>query len=137
MANETQQIVNPRKIEVPLVRVATSVGAGLTVLAAEFVDEKRNVSESNITAAQNLLPVAGTVGGIVLALMKNKTARGIGNDLAASYGALATLKLGNVARATISARKMKKLREVALKRGQGFVQSQSGVAAKMTQMSLA
>lgn len=137
MVDGQQQIVNPRKIEVPLVRVATSVGAGLTVLAAEFVDEKRNKSGNDITAVQNLLPVVGTVGGVVLALMKNKTARQIGNDLAASYGALATLKLGNVARQTISARKMKKLREVALKRGQGFVQSQSGSVAKMTQMSLA
>ena len=37
--------------------------------------------------------------------------------IAVGYGALATLKLGNIARSTIQARKLKKLRQISTMRG--------------------
>lgn len=121
MVNGPQLVVQQRKIEVPLTRVVTGVGIGLTEVAAVFVDESRNVSPNDITAIQNILPVVGLVGGVALALMKNKTARTIGNDMAVGYGTIATLKIGNVIRATIQGKKLKKLKEISLMRGSGQV----------------
>ncbi len=115
--NATTQVQTPRKIEVPLIRVATGVAVGLSEVAAEFVDEKRNKPATDITAVQNLLPIIGTGAGIVMGLMKNKSIRKVGNDLAVGYGAIATLKLGNLARSTIQARKLKKLRQISIQRG--------------------
>ena len=137
--NSPLQVQTPRKIEVPLVRVVTGVAVGLSEVAAEFVDEKRNKSSNDITAIQNLLPVVGTVVGIGMGLMKNKQIRKVGNDLAVGYGAIATLKLGNLARSTIQARKLKKLRQIASSRG-GQVQGRSiapGTSNSISTMSLA
>ena len=115
--NGGTQVTTPRKIEVPLVRVVTGVAVGLSEVAAEFVDESRNKPATDITAVQNLLPIIGTGAGIVMGLMKNKSIRKVGNDIAVGYGALATLKLGNLARSTIQARKLKKLRQISIQRG--------------------
>jgi len=141
MVNGPALVVQQRKIEVPLTRVVTGVGVGLTEVAAEFVDESRNKPATDITAAQNLLPIIGTAAGIGLALTKNKTMRMIGNDMAVGYGAIATLKLGNIARSTITGRKLKKLKEISLMRGAGQVMSVAsaarGTSPKFSQMSFA
>lgn len=120
-----QQVSNPRKIEVPLVRVVTGVAVGLIEVAAEVVDEKRNKLSNDITSVQNIVPVVGTVVGIVMSLTKNKSVRNVGNDIAVGFGAIATLKLANVARNTIAVKKLKKLRELSISRGGGI--SQKGV----------
>ena len=120
MVNNGPLVTQQRKIEVPLTRVVTGVGIGLTEVAAEFIDESRAKPSTDITAIQNILPLVGTAAGIALALMKNKTARMIGNDMSVGYGTIATLKLGNLARATITGRKLKKLRQIQLKRGGGM-----------------
>lgn len=134
-------VQTPRKIEVPLVRVVTGVAVGLSEVAAEFIDESRGKRPEDITSFQVLLPIVGTVAGIGMGLMKNKSARKVGNDLAVGYGAIATLKLGNLARSTISGRKLKKLRQISISRGMGQSQNrsiaQSSNISNMTTMSLA
>lgn len=123
--NGAMTVTTPRKISVPLVRVVTGVAVGLSEVAAEFIDESRSKLANDVTSAQVLLPVVGTVVGIGMGMMKNKSARKVGNDIAVGYGAIATLKLGNVARGTISARKLKKLRSLTVSRGGGHVASRS------------
>ena len=138
--NALAMIKNPRKIEVPLVRVVTGVGVGLIEVAAEVVDERRNKLSNDITAAQNIVPVVGTIVGIGMSLLNNDTARNIGNDIAVSFGAIATLKLANVARNTIALRKLKKLRELSIVRGGGVVSNKGGspaIANRITTMSIA
>lgn len=140
MVNGPALVIQQRKIEVPLTRVVTGVAVGLSEVAAEFVDETRLKPSTDITAIQNILPIVGTAAGIGLALMKNKTARNIGNDMAVGYGAIATLKLGNLARATITGRKFKKMKEIQLQRGSGQLVSAPGAARgspKFSTMSFA
>lgn len=137
--NGALQVSNPRKIEVPLVRVVTGVGVGLIEVAAEFADEKLNKLSNDITAVQNITPIVGTVIGIGMSLMKNKSVRNVGNDLAVGFGAIATLKLANVARNTIAIKKLKKLRELSISRG-GAVATKGinpAVANRITTMSIA
>lgn len=134
-------VKNPRKIEVPLVRVVTGVAVGLIEVGAEVIDERTNKLSNDITAIQNITPVVGTVIGIGMSLMKNETARNIGNDIAVGFGAIATLKLANVARNTIALKKLKKLRELSIVRGgargiagKGF---SPAISNRITTMSIA
>ena len=86
------------------------------------------------------IAIVGTVAGIGLALTKNRTMRVIGNDMAVGFGTIATLKLGGVARASLSARKLKKLRQGGLSRGSvspGSASHGISSAYKATTMSLA
>jgi len=133
----------PRKVIVPLTRVVTGVAIGLVEVAAEFADESLGIPARQIQNVQTILPIVGTVAGIGLSLTKNNAMRVIGNDMAVGFGTIATLKLGNVARAALAGRKMKNLRQVALSRGSGQVVQSRGISApsaagyKATTMSLA
>ena len=143
MANNAVTITVPRKVIVPLTRVVTGVAIGLVNVAAEFADESLGIPARQFQNVQTILPIVGTVAGIGLSLTKNNAMRVIGNDMAVGFGTIATLKLGNVARAALAGRKMKNLRQVALSRGSGQVVQSRGISApsaagyKATTMSLA
>lgn len=141
MANNNAVTIQvPRKVIVPLTRVVTGVAIGLTEVAAEFADESLGIPARNFQSVQVIYPIVGTVAGIGLALTKNRTMRVIGNDMAVGFGTIATLKLGGVARASLSARKLKKLRQGGLSRGSvspGSVSHGISSAYKATTMSLA
>ncbi len=131
----------PRKVIVPLTRVVTGVAIGLVEVAAEFADESLGIPARQIQNVQTILPLVGVAAGIGLSLTKNNAMRVVGNDMAVGFGTIATLKLGNVARAALAGRKMKNLRQVALGRGSSqIIQSksvQSAAGYKATTMSLA
>lgn len=141
MANNNAVTIQvPRKVIVPLTRVVTGVAIGLTEVAAEFADESLGIPARNFQSVQVIYPIVGTVAGIGLALTKNRTMRVIGNDMAVGFGTIATLKLGGVARASLSARKLKKLRQGGLSRGSvspGSASHSISSAYKATTMSLA
>ncbi len=141
MVNNAVTIQVPRKVIVPLTRVVTGVAVGLVNVAAEFADESLGLPARQFQNVQTILPIIGTVAGIGLALTKNQAMRVIGNDAAVGFGAIATLRLGNVARAALAGRKMKNLRQVALGRGSSQIIQSRGISApstyKATTMSLA
>lgn len=141
MANNAITIQVPRKVIVPLTRVVTGVAIGLVNVAAEFADESLGLPARQLRNVQTILPLVGVVAGIGLALTKSASMRVIGNDMAVGFGTIATLRLGNVARAALAGRKMKKLQQVALGRGSSQIIQSRGISApsayKATTMSLA
>ena len=132
MANNAITIQVPRKVIVPLTRVVTGVAIGLVNVAAEFADESLGLPARQLRNVQTILPIVGVVAGIGLDLTKSASMRVIGNDMAVGFGTIATLRLGNVARAALAGRKMKNLRQVALGHGSSQIIQSRGISAPST-----
>lgn len=117
------QTAGPKKITVPLTKIAVGVGGGVIQLIATRLDQSRGTDPTNIMAIQNIAPLAMTGVGIILSLMKKASMRGLGNDLALVGGALSVLRLSTIVSSRAATRRFGG-RSISLRRGSGAVMAQ-------------